>query len=185
MNRLRNFANLVNDARAQNFANLVNGATAQRRTSDGADANEMSQHREEDTPEIPEGSAEDVPPPIGDEDANGTENGIRRRSPTGTGGDDDGNGREPSFWDAEDDVANEERRREAIRNEIERSQRSNFVHFVLLCLVPTSLLLIVVASVLGESDACSGYPTTCANEPRSFINAFTTRCICDAVVAKP
>ena len=58
-----------------------------------------------------------------------------------------------SFWNAEDDAANEERRREALLGEIQRSQKSNFVHFLMLCLVPTSLLLIVVASVVGESIA--------------------------------
>ena len=89
-----------------------------------------------------------------------------------------------SFFNAEDDAANEDRRRQALLSDIERNQRSNFIHFILLCLVPTSLLLIVVASIVGENDNCSGFPTSCANEPRTFINAFTTRCICDAVVAE-
>jgi len=89
-----------------------------------------------------------------------------------------------TFWNAEEDAANEERRREALLGEIQRSQRANFVHFFMLCLVPTSLLLIVVANVVGESTECDNYPVHCSAEPRSFINAFTSRCICDAVIAE-
>lgn len=89
-----------------------------------------------------------------------------------------------ALWNAEDDAANEERRREALLGEIQRSQRSNFVHFLMLCLVPTSLLLIVVASVVGESTECDNFPVHCVAEPKSFINAFTSRCICDAVIAE-
>ena len=73
-------------------------------------------------------------------------------------------------------------RREAIRIEIERMQRANFVHFVVLCLVPTSLLVIVIAAILTEDGECSGDGlTVCEREPRTFVNAFTTRCICEAV----
>jgi len=79
----------------------------------------------------------------------------------------------------------EELRREMMLREVERIQRTNFAHFMLLCLVPTSLLLIVLSSVLGDDDACAGAPASCANEPRAFINAFTTRCICDAIQAEP
>jgi hypothetical protein len=89
-----------------------------------------------------------------------------------------------TFWNAEEDAVNEERRREALLGEIQRSQRANFVHFFMLCLVPTSLLLIVVANVVGESTECDNYPVHCSAEPRSFINAFTSRCICDAVIAE-
>ena len=91
---------------------------------------------------------------------------------------------EATFWNAEDDAANEERWREALLGEIQRSQKSNFVHFLMLCLVPTSLLLIVVASVVGERIECDNFPVKCVAEPRSFINAFTSRCICDAVIAE-
>ena len=73
-------------------------------------------------------------------------------------------------------------RREAIRTEVERMQRNNCIHFAVLCLVPTSLLLIVVAAILSEDGECSGDGlTACEREPRTFVNAFTTRCICDAV----
>ena len=73
-------------------------------------------------------------------------------------------------------------RRNTIRTEIERMQRSNFIHFVVLCLVPTSLLLIVIAAILSEDGECEADGlTNCEREPRTFVNAFTTRCICEAV----
>lgn len=76
-------------------------------------------------------------------------------------------------------------RREAIRTEVERMQHSNFIHFAVLCLVPTSLLLIVIAAILSEDGECGAEDdyglTVCEREPRTFVNAFTTRCICDAV----
>lgn len=85
-------------------------------------------------------------------------------------------------------------RRQAIHREVERVQRANFIHFALLCLVPTSLLLIVIAAIVSEDGECSaessggggggddgGYLTLCEREARTFVNAFTTRCICDAV----
>merc|ERR1712157_333671 len=74
-------------------------------------------------------------------------------------------------------------RRSMIQSEVERVQRTNFCHFALLCLVPTSLLLIVVITVLGEGDTCGNTNpfTKCFQESRSFVNAFTSRCVCDAV----
>jgi hypothetical protein len=82
-----------------------------------------------------------------------------------------------------DDETHERRRREAIRTELERVQRSNFLHFMVLLLVPTCLLMVIFINVLTEDDDCDDGEewTICAKEPRSFINAFTSRCICDAV----
>jgi|UniRef100_A0A7S2UG32 hypothetical protein len=81
------------------------------------------------------------------------------------------------------DAENETRRRNVIRREIRRVQRANFMYFVLLCLIPTSLLLIVVATVLGEEENCNaGIGIICSKEARSFVNAFTSRCICNAIV---
>jgi hypothetical protein len=76
-----------------------------------------------------------------------------------------------------------QQRRAAILAEVERVQRANFIHFALLCLVPTSLLLIVVAAIISEDGDCSGVEgvTVCEREERTFVNAFTTRCVCDAV----
>ncbi|KAL3817666.1 hypothetical protein ACHAXA_002011 [Cyclostephanos tholiformis] len=79
-------------------------------------------------------------------------------------------------------------RREAIHREIERVQRANFVHFLVLCLVPTALLIIVIAAIVSEDGGCgdgaSDEFTSCEMEPRSFANAFTTTCICDAIRTK-
>jgi hypothetical protein len=55
---------------------------------------------------------------------------------------------------------------------------------MLLCLIPTALLLIVVVTVFGEEEPCGSEVTTCRQEARTFINAFTTRCICDAIDVK-
>lgn len=95
------------------------------------------------------------------------------------------NNNEPSIqfpnWTLNEEEINN--RREAIRTEIEHMQQSNFIHFAVLCLVPTSLLLIVIAAILSEDGECSGDGlTVCEREPRTFVNAFTTRCICDAVM---
>ncbi len=90
------------------------------------------------------------------------------------------NALEPST--AAETTAHIQLRREAIRKEVERVQRTNAIHFALLCLVPTSLLLIVIAAIVSEDSECTGDGlTVCEREPRSFVNAFTTRCICDAV----
>ena len=79
-------------------------------------------------------------------------------------------------------------RREAIHRELERVQRANFIHFLVLCLVPTTLLIIVIAAIVGEDTECghsgeidNNGLTVCEREPRSFVNAFTSRCICEAV----
>ncbi len=95
------------------------------------------------------------------------------------------NNNEPSIqfpnWTLNEEEINN--RREAIRTEIEHMQQSNFIHFAVLCFVPTSLLLIVIAAILSEDGECSGDGlTVCEREPRTFVNAFTTRCICDAVM---
>ena len=75
----------------------------------------------------------------------------------------------------------EERRRHVLMRELRRVQRASFIHFALLCVVPTILLLVVIATVLGEEEECVSDVTFCELEPRSFVTAFTTRCICDAI----
>ena len=84
-------------------------------------------------------------------------------------------------WIEQNGPEMEERRRNVLLRELQRVQRASFIHFVLLCLIPTSLLLIVVATVLGEDETCESAATFCEKEARTFINAFTTRCICDAI----
>jgi hypothetical protein len=84
-------------------------------------------------------------------------------------------------WIEQNGPEMEERRRNVLLRELQRVQRTSFVHFVLLCLIPTCLLFIVVATVLGEDGECYSEVTNCFKEKRTFINAFTTRCVCDAI----
>ena len=84
-------------------------------------------------------------------------------------------------WVDQDSPEMQERRRNVLLRELQRVQRASFIHFMILCLIPTSLLFIVIATVLGEDEECQSPATTCAKEPRTFINAFTTRCVCDAI----
>ena len=66
--------------------------------------------------------------------------------------------------------------------QVERVQRANFIHFLVLCLVPTALLIIVVTAIVSKETDCGTVGlTTCKMEPRSFTNAFTSVCVCDAV----
>ena len=70
--------------------------------------------------------------------------------------------------------------------QVERVQRANFIHFLILCLVPTALLLIVIAAIVSEDGECgiggdNNELIVCEREPRSFVNAFTSRCICEAI----
>mmetsp|Transcript_29943 Transcript_29943/g.45383 ORF Transcript_29943/g.45383 Transcript_29943/m.45383 type:complete len:158 (-) Transcript_29943:202-675(-) len=84
-------------------------------------------------------------------------------------------------WIEQNGPEMEERRRNVLIRELRRAQRLSFIHFILLCLIPTSLFFIVIATVLGEDEDCTSDLTNCESEPRSFVNAFTTRCICEAV----
>lgn len=73
----------------------------------------------------------------------------------------------------------EERRRNVLVRELRRVQRASFIHFVLLCLIPTALLIIVIATVVGDEENCESDATFCSLEPRSFLNAFTVSwCSC-------
>ncbi|KAG7346870.1 hypothetical protein IV203_005939 [Nitzschia inconspicua] len=89
-----------------------------------------------------------------------------------------------SGWIDQDSPEIQERRRNVLLRELQRVQRASFIHFLILCLIPTSLLFIVIATVLGEDEDCESTATTCAKEPRTFINAFTTRCVCDAIAIR-
>lgn len=88
-------------------------------------------------------------------------------------------------WIDQDSPEMRERRRNILLRELQRVQRASFIHFIILCLIPTSLLIIVIATVIGEDEDCESAATTCWKEERTFVNAFTTRCVCDAItVAK-
>mmetsp|Transcript_23948 Transcript_23948/g.42035 ORF Transcript_23948/g.42035 Transcript_23948/m.42035 type:complete len:187 (+) Transcript_23948:173-733(+) len=87
-------------------------------------------------------------------------------------------------WIDQDSPEMQQRRRNVLLRELQRVQRASFIHFMILCLIPTSLLFIVIATVLGEDEECESAATSCEKEPRTFINAFTTRCVCDAITVK-
>lgn len=58
-------------------------------------------------------------------------------------------------------------------------------------MVPTAFLLIVIVAILSEKGECNSpvaenaSMTTihCELEPRTFVNAYTSTCICDAIRA--
>jgi hypothetical protein len=85
-------------------------------------------------------------------------------------------------WVGQDSPEMEERRRNVLLRELQIVQRTSFIHFMVLCLIPTSLLLIVIATVFGEDEECESLATACVREARTFINAFTSRCVCDAII---
>ena len=84
-------------------------------------------------------------------------------------------------WMEQNGPEMEERRLNVLLRELHRAQRASFIHFILLCMIPTALMCIVVATVLGEEEPCGSDVTICRQEARTFVNAFTTRCICDAI----
>lgn len=86
-----------------------------------------------------------------------------------------------ALWAEQDSPELEERRRSILLRELQRVQRASFVHFLILCLIPTSLLFIVIITVLQDDDLCESTATLCEEEARTFINAFTTRCVCNAI----
>lgn len=75
----------------------------------------------------------------------------------------------------------EQRRRSVLLREINRMQRSSFLHFVLLCSVPVILLIVVLVTVITDNEECASDATYCELEPRTFVNAFTTRCVCSPI----
>ena len=79
-----------------------------------------------------------------------------------------------SGWIDQDSPEIQERRRNVLLRELQRVQRASFIHFMILCLIPTSLLFIVIATVLGEDEECESAATTCEKEPRTFISKFRT-----------
>ena len=50
----------------------------------------------------------------------------------------------PPVWEPSEEATAQRRR--ALHQEVERIQRANFLHFMVLCLVPTTLLIIVIAT---------------------------------------
>mmetsp|Transcript_30344 Transcript_30344/g.36037 ORF Transcript_30344/g.36037 Transcript_30344/m.36037 type:complete len:192 (-) Transcript_30344:263-838(-) len=74
----------------------------------------------------------------------------------------------------------DERRRETLILELQKIQRTNFIHFAVLFLVPTALIILVIWSALSMSRECDCDIAGCTQEPRKFVHAFTSRCLCEA-----
>jgi hypothetical protein len=82
----------------------------------------------------------------------------------------------------EEEETYEEQRREQLNNELVRIQRTNFIHFGVLCMLPVFMLVLVVITSFRQSGTCEGYETyTCDFEQKEFMNAFVSRCICTAI----
>lgn len=94
------------------------------------------------------------------------------------------NGAATAAWLEQSPDEMEARRRQVLLRELRRVQRASFFHFALLCLIPTALLGIVLVTVFSEDDTCFSEVTTCELEPRTFMNAFTTRCVCEPIPVK-
>lgn len=73
-------------------------------------------------------------------------------------------------------------RRTVLLREIQRIQRVSFLQFALLCLIPSVMIIVVLwESMMGGTEDCSSEATHCILEARTFMNAFTTRCVCEAI----
>jgi hypothetical protein len=77
-----------------------------------------------------------------------------------------------SGWIDQDSPEIRARRRNVLLRELQRVQRASFIHFMVLCLIPTSLLFIVIATVVGDDDDCQSAATTCEKEPRTFVSTY-------------
>jgi hypothetical protein len=84
-------------------------------------------------------------------------------------------------WIGQQGPEMEARRRVILLRELQRTQRISFCHFLIVCTVPLVLIMIVLTAILADSDECASEVTDCGFEPRSFTNAFTTRCVCDPI----
>jgi hypothetical protein len=85
-------------------------------------------------------------------------------------------------WIEQTGPAMEERRRLVLLAELRRVQRASCIHFALLCLIPIILLLIVAVAVASDDEHCDESDIiVCTLESRTFLNAFTTRCVCESI----
>ena len=77
----------------------------------------------------------------------------------------------------------EESRREDLMDELDRVQRQNLMQFLALCLIPCCLLVMIMMSSFNDKDVpCVGIDgAACEYETRVFMNAYSRRCICDAI----
>lgn len=85
------------------------------------------------------------------------------------------------LWTDAERGSYEERRRETLNQELNRVQRSNFIHFMILCFIPMLLIGLVLFNSFVDSGECIGYANlVCRREPRHFMNGYSNGCICDA-----
>ena len=85
------------------------------------------------------------------------------------------------LWTLEERGAYEERRRESLTQELNRVQRSNFISFSLLCMIPIVLIGLILMNSFRSDGDCLGYETAkCERNTRSFLNAFGNKCFCYA-----
>lgn len=83
------------------------------------------------------------------------------------------------LWTDEAREAYEERRREALTTELNRVQRTNFIHFSIMCLVPIGLIGLVLMNSFTDNGVCEGFGVAqCERVRRSFLNAFGNDCVC-------
>ncbi len=75
-----------------------------------------------------------------------------------------------------------EERLEIILGKLKDLQMQSCRQFFLLCLVPTILMSVVIWAIIADLGHCGNDDlTTCSRERRTFINAYTSRCICRAI----
>jgi hypothetical protein len=82
---------------------------------------------------------------------------------------------------ADGTILQDERRRAILIQELKRVQRTSCIQFSILCLLPILLFAAMAIAVLGQDETCESTITECALEPRTFVNAFTTRCVCQPI----
>lgn len=86
------------------------------------------------------------------------------------------------LWTDEEREAYEGRRREALTSELNRVQRTNFIHFSIMCFIPIIMIALVLMNSFSEDGECDGYGVAvCKREARSFLNAFGNDCYCYGV----
>uniref|UniRef100_A0A7S3VGH4 Uncharacterized protein n=1 Tax=Chaetoceros debilis TaxID=122233 RepID=A0A7S3VGH4_9STRA len=87
------------------------------------------------------------------------------------------------LWTAEEEESYEEQRRINLTEELVRIQRTNFIHFSVLCSIPLFLLALVLVNSFQGNEECVGLEgAECQFEQRIFMNAFSKRCICKSFV---
>jgi hypothetical protein len=85
------------------------------------------------------------------------------------------------LWTEEERTSYQQRRRESLGIELNRIQRSNCIHFSILCSIPLALLVIVLFNSLSDDSSCVGFENViCERNERSFLNAFGNKCVCYA-----